>query len=135
MKHVNNIFGLNLYWLFSALFLLAGVLNCPIGFQSAVLVSAVNLCHMIIKQHSVTVFPVQVRFAYLGLLLLGLIPGWQVLYWLPLVGTTALLVFDYCLLARVLSLMPWNRAYKISYVDVYNTFISPPTAGCFALSK
>ena len=62
------------------------------------------------------------------------------LYWLPVVGTFALVIFGYCLLARVLSLLPWNlrephslglwRRTFFSAPDLDRVTVNPVTAGC-----
>jgi hypothetical protein len=51
------------------------------------------------------------------------------LYWLPCVGTFALILFEYCLLARVLALMPWNRTAGITPALLWKTFFTPPIMG------
>jgi hypothetical protein len=69
---------------------------------------------------------VQLRAAYLLLLVICQLPGMHWLYWLPAVGTLALTVVGYCLVVRVLSLLPWyNRgAYTLSRLR--RTFFSAP---------
>jgi hypothetical protein len=62
------------------------------------------------------------------------------LYWLPTVGTFALIVFGYCLLARLLSLLPWNGRDAYTLARLRRTFftapdldrvkINPAAAGC-----
>ena len=42
----------------------------------------------------------------------------------PVVGTFALVIFGYCLTARVLSLLPWNRAEPITIDLLRRTFLS-----------
>ena len=46
-------------------------------------------------------------------------------------GLVGNLFFDYCLLARMLYLLPWNRTEKLSLVMVERTFLSPPSSGRF----
>ncbi len=48
------------------------------------------------------------------------------LYWLPTVGTFALIIFGYCLLARMLSLLPWNSKEAYTLSRLRRTFLSPP---------
>ena len=81
------------------------------------------------RASGVAAFPVQVRVAYLGLLVAA---QWQPLYWIywvQLVGTTAMVMFDYCFLARCLSLLPWNRTEPLSFHLVLRTFFSAPVPG------
>ena len=48
------------------------------------------------------------------MLLAGLWPPLSFLHWIQLIGTTARVTTGYCLLARLLSLLPWNRSEKLS---------------------
>lgn len=72
-------------------------------------------------------FPAQVRIAYLGLLLIGLWGPFGVIHWVQLIGTTAMVLFGYCPLARCLSLLPFNRAEPLSLGLLRMTFFSPPS--------
>ncbi|MFQ5937571.1 MAG: hypothetical protein ACE5LB_14305 [Acidiferrobacterales bacterium] len=78
---------------------------------------------------SLSAFSVQLRIAYLGLLVLALWPPLQIVYWIQLIGTSAMVLFDYCLLARVLSLLPWNPVELVSLGLLRRTFLSPPFKG------
>jgi hypothetical protein len=64
--------------------------------------------------------------AYLGLLVICYPAPMRWLYWLPTVGTFALVVFGYCLLARFLSLMPWNDREEYTLERLGRTFFSAP---------
>jgi hypothetical protein len=95
---------------------------------------------MLIREKSVSAFPVQLRLAYLLLLAISFIPQMRWLYWLPTLGTFALVIFGYCLLARALYLLPWNRQESLSADMLRRTFmtrpdlsrvsVNPQTAGC-----
>jgi hypothetical protein len=71
----------------------------------------------------------EVAVAYLLLLLLGTSPSLVIVHFLELAGTIALVVFGYCPLARVLSLLPWHRRSPITRARLVATFLSPPTGG------
>ena len=71
----------------------------------------------------------QVRAAYLVLLLLAGWPPFRWLLFLLLAGLLTRVVFDYCLLARLLSLMPWNRKRPLTLALVRATFLSRPVRG------
>ncbi|MBX3346336.1 MAG: hypothetical protein KF806_13480, partial [Nitrospira sp.] len=43
-------------------------------------------------------------------------------------GTTARVLVGYCLLARTLSLAPWNRRQPLTWSMLRRTFFSPQTA-------
>jgi hypothetical protein len=81
-------------------------------------------------------FPVQVRTAYLSMLVAGLWEPFHWVHWLQLAGTTARVVIGYCLLARTLSLAPWNRRQPLSPDLITRTFLSiqatvPPCGAVF----
>lgn len=69
--------------------------------------------------------PVQIRLVYVAMLFIGMLPGAGWLYWSQLIGTTFRVTCGYCLLARLLSLMPWNRIAAPSAGDVLRTLIAP----------
>ena len=71
----------------------------------------------------------RVRVGFLGLLIVGQIPylGW--VNWVQMAGITALLTIGYCPLARILSLMPWNRTRPMSWNLFATAIFSPPVEG------
>jgi hypothetical protein len=117
------------YWLATACLLTAGVAGDPTGFLLAIGLTVIQLIHFAIREGSVTAFPVQVRFFYLMLLLVALPKPLQIIYWVPLVGTWAQIVFGYCTMARCVSLLPWNRKERFSGGLLARTFLSRPVAG------
>ncbi|MEK7206551.1 MAG: hypothetical protein AAB134_01530, partial [Pseudomonadota bacterium] len=88
-----------------------------------------QLMHFTIRAHSMTAFPVQVRIGYLLLLLIALPEKLQLIYWIPMIGTWAQVVFGYCTMARFVSLMPWNLKEGFSLNLVTKTFFSRPVRG------
>lgn len=117
------------YWLATAIFLTAGVSGWPAGFLCAIGVTVLHLVHFLLREGSLAAFPVQVRIGYLLLLLVAWPEGMRWLYWLPLIGTWAQLIFGYCAMARTVSLLPWNRNEPFSWSLVRRTFLSPPVRG------
>ena len=117
------------YWFLTALPLTAGVLGNPAAFPIAIGITIVNLLHFLLRNRSLTAFPVQVRSAYLLLLLVAFVEPLRLLYWIPTIGTWALLLFGYCTMARVVSLLPWNRDEPFSLALLKKTFFSPPVQG------
>ena len=71
--------------------------------------------------------PLQVRIAFGILLICGLNAQLYAFQWILFVGVNALLVFNYCLLARLLVLMPWNRTIRFSLVLTRRVLTSPVT--------
>jgi membrane protein implicated in regulation of membrane protease activity len=49
--------------------------------------------------------------------------------WILLAGTAASVLVDYCLMARMLSLLPWNRRAPLTWHLVVRTFLRPPVRG------
>jgi hypothetical protein len=116
-------------WLATAGALLAGLVIAPTFLLVAVAISVIQSVIFLRLHRSLTPYPVQIRLAYTALLLLCLLPGLRWLYWLPTIGTFALVCFGYCLLARILSLAPWNRHAPLSRQLVQRTFLAAPVVG------
>ena len=102
-------------WAFTTALLIAGLFGCDQALTGAAAVTAAHGLIVLVRDRSAKAYSVQLRVAYLVLLLICYLPytGW--LYWSIVVGTLALSVFGYCFLTRVLSLMPWNsrEAYTL----------------------
>ena len=117
------------YWLVTAVLLSFGVLGNPAGFILAIGLTIIQLIHYVIRERSITAFPIQVRFWYLMLLLVAWFEPLQWLYWIPTIGTWAQILFGYCTMARCVSLFPWNRNEQLSLDLVNKTFFSRPVRG------
>lgn len=117
------------YWLVTVSLLSAGMTGWSAGFHLAIALTLLQLVHFTLREGSLTAFPVQVRIAYLLLLLLALPENHQALYWLPTLGTWARVIFGYCTLARTVSLLPWNRREALSLALLKRTYISAPVRG------
>jgi len=117
------------YWLVTTMLISLGLTGFLNGFFAAIGLTLIQTAHFAYWEKSIKAFPVQVRIAYLGLLLLG---QWSPLYWIYIVqviGGTAMITVGYCPLARILSLLPWNRLEPFSFTLVANTFLTPPVYG------
>jgi len=89
----------------------------------------IQIVHFWLESKQFSAFPVQVRVAYALILLVAF---WPPLYWLlyfVILGTSAMVLFDYCFLARFMSLMPWNHNQKFSWKLIIETFFSKPVSG------
>lgn len=127
-------------WLSLACSLLAGLLVDPIYFFLAILISTIQAVWFLARERSVSSFPAQLRLAYWLLLLVLYVPPLRFLYWVPAIGTLLLCFSGYCLLARCLSLLPWNRTSPLTLQEIVRTFsVSPnldvtlqgkPASGC-----
>jgi hypothetical protein len=113
-------------WLVTVALLATGLAGIPAGIIAAITLSLVQTVFFWRKTWDVRAMSVQLRLAYTMLLFVCFTPPLRWLYWLPTVGTSALLVFGYCLMARTLSLLPWNRAEPLTLDLLCRTFFSPP---------
>jgi hypothetical protein len=117
------------YWLVTGVFLAGALSGCPLGFAPAIGLTVVQTLHYLTMEGSVKAFPVQVRSGYLAWMLAGLWGPLGFLHWIQLVGTAAAVLVDYCPMARMVSLLPWNRRAPLTLDLVTRTFLRPPTRG------
>jgi hypothetical protein len=120
------------YWLLTEVALGASLAGGKAGLTVAIALTILAGIHLGLRARSMVALPVQVRAAYLGVLLLGSWPPLRALHWMQLAGTAVVLVFDYCVLARLLSLLPWNRRAPLTRARLRATFLSPPVRGSVA---
>ena len=118
-----------LYWQMTALLLAGYFGGWDDGLRLAILLNIVQAAHFALHRRSLRAFDVQVRLGYLALLMMGTVgPLWP-LHLVQFIGVNALLVADYCLLARLLVLMPWNRRATFSLGLLRWALFSPPAPG------
>ena len=117
------------YWLVTVGFLTVGVSGWPMGFLLAIGLTVFQLIHFTVRERSFTSFPIQVRLGYLLLLLIALPENLQLIYWIPMIGTWAQVLFGYCTMARTVSCLPWNRKEAFSFALLKRTFLSAPVRG------
>jgi len=117
------------YWQASALLLAAHFAGWAGALPLAIVLSVLQVNHAVVLRRSLVAFDVQVRLAYLGLLTLGnLAPLWPLLAAL-FIGVNVRLVTDYCPLARLLVLLPWNRRVPLSWPLLRWLLLSLPESG------
>ena len=116
------------YWLATVALLGIGLLGWSPGIWLAMALCLIQIAHVFRLVRNVTAFPLQVRVAYAMLLAAGLWAPLQWIHLVQLVGTTARVLVGYCLLARTLSLAPWNRRQPLTWSMLRRTFFSPQTA-------
>lgn len=119
------------YWLATAGLLTIGLSGNPKYFYIAISLTIIQLIHFTFREGQVSAFPVQVRLWYLLLLVIALPEQMQMVYWVPMIGTWAQVIFGYCTMARCVSLFPWNRTEDFSFNLVRITFLSRPVRGNF----
>ena len=119
-------------WFLTWLVLLAGLFDRRM-YEAVVAFSAVHAVLVLaLNRFRFSAFPVQIRIAYVLWVAIGTYaPHGAVLLYIATLGLIGNLFFDYCLMARMLYLLPWNRTEKLSFELVGRTFLSPPSAGPF----
>jgi len=117
------------YWLVTVCFLTAGVSVWAPGFLCAIGVTVFQLLHFIVREGSLSPFPVQVRLAYVLLLLVAVPVKPRLIYWLPIIRTWAQVLTGYCTMARRVSLLPWNRNEPVAGALLRRTYLSAPVRG------
>ena len=101
------------YWFVTLIAMTAGLSGIIEGFYVVILVSTIQFVHFLAVR-GFTAFPTQVRFVYGIFTILALFDPTRLFYWALLVGTVMVTLFDRCIIARVLILMPWNKGVKLS---------------------
>lgn len=127
-------------WVLTTVLLVVGLTGHGLAFIGAMAVTAGHGFVLLVRDRSFAAFSVQIRAAYLLLMLISYPPPMRWFYWLLLAGTFALVVFGYCVLARILSLLPrnsnephtlarWRRTF-FSAPDLNRVATNPAVAGC-----
>jgi len=113
-------------WALTTVLLVAGLFGYGQALIGATVVTAVHGLIVLVRDRTPFAYSVQLRVAYLLLLLICFLPqtGW--LYWFITTGTLALNIFGYCFLTRVLSLLPWNSHEAYTLDRLWRTFFSAP---------
>jgi hypothetical protein len=118
------------YWQVTALLLTAYLAGWPWGLACVLALNAIQCLHFLIWHRSLRVMEVQVRLLYFVLLVLGAsAPRVHPLLAFLLAGLTVRLSLDYCLAARLLVLMPWNRDEPLNAAYIGHVLLMPPGPG------
>ena len=79
-----------------------------------------------------TAFPVQLRITYLIWIAVGTyVPHMVILMYITTIGLASNLFVGYCLLARMMYLLPWNREESFSFSLLKSVILTPPVPGRF----
>lgn len=116
-----------LYWQLLALLLACRLVGWGPAVALLVALGTAQALHCAWRRRDWRARDVQVRLVFLALLLAGLVPGWRWMHALQLGGVALLLVADYCLLARLLDLAPWNRSEPLSAALLRRALLTPPS--------
>lgn len=117
------------FWLATAALISLGVSGWASGFYAATVLAVIQLIYFAIKEGKFSAFPVQMHMAFLVVMIVPLWEPLRFLYWIPAVGIWVFVLTGYCFLARLLSLMPWNRSEPFSASLIKRTFLTPPVKG------
>lgn len=101
------------YWFVTLIAMITGLAGIVEGFYVVILVSVIQFIHFT-TSHRFTAFPTQVRFVYGIFVIIALFDPTLIFYWLLLIGTVMVTLFNTCFIARILILMPWNKNVKLS---------------------
>ncbi|MDH3335903.1 MAG: hypothetical protein OEL50_04590 [Rhodospirillaceae bacterium] len=82
------------------------------------------------RDKSTITFPVQIRWIYLALFVLGAMPGMGFVYYILLGINVIDIVFSYTVLARLAALFPWNRSVPLSAEVFCAAFFSKTSTQC-----
>ncbi len=123
-------------WFITWLGLLAGLYN-SVFYEWVVVFSAVHaIAFLILLGLYIKAFPVQVRLAYFIWVAVGtFVPYMIFLMYITTVGLFTKLFLNYCPLARIMYLMPWNREEQLSMGLILKVFQTPPVEGQFKLTR
>lgn len=117
------------YWQLTALLLASHYAGWAHGLGAVIALNALQVLHFVLMRRDLMAFEVQLRIGYLALLLLGTLgPFWPV-HVVQFVGVNALIVADYCPLARMLVLLPWNRSVPLTPSLAWWLLTAPPAPG------
>lgn len=117
------------YWLVSWGLLVSGLAGWEPGFWILIGLQAVQVIDFAFREKSLTSFSVQVRIGFFLFVLIAYWPPLRFLYFIPAAGLLARVLVNYCLLARVMSLLPWNCSEPFSRSLVRRTLFTRPVTG------
>jgi hypothetical protein len=121
--------SIRLYWAATSSLLVAGLAGQTWAVVAAPMLTTVQCIHFCARGYTIDGLPLQVRLAYLAMLVAGFWPPLAFLHVVQCVGVTANVFFDYCLLARLLSLAPCHRRGRLTLAAAWWTLTVPPAPG------
>lgn len=119
------------HWALTIPLLAAHLSGLPWAIEAALVLCAAMTAYYWLRLRRLRSFPVQVRVAYIGWLLTGLLPAMHWMLYVSLVGLIARVSFGYCLLGRMLSLVPFNRTEPFTFSLFRRVFFSRPDGALF----
>ena len=116
-------------WLVISACLLCGMAGVDHARQLAMAISTAQAVVFLGISRNLVHFPTQVRVAYVIWMAASFVPELTFMYWIQTAGTTALILFGYCPLARMLLVFPWNRSVPLSWSRLRRIAFSAPVDG------
>jgi len=119
-------------WFVTWLGLIAGLFDRTY-FEYVVFFSAAHaILFLILTNFRVMAFPVQLRISYLVWVAVGTyVPYLVILMYITTIGLASNLFLNYCPLARMMYLLPWNREEPLTYSLIERVILTPPVSGQF----
>ena len=102
------------FWPFTLGFMIAGITGWVPGYYFVIGISGVQVIYFTLIKKSLIAFPTQVRIVYFIFTVIGLYDPTRIFYMIMAFSTAMVVLFDRCVLARVLVKMPWNKDVKLS---------------------
>lgn len=106
----------SIYWWFWAVTLvgiIAGLSGKVEGYYGVMGVSLIQTIYFSIER-GFAAFPTQVRLVYFACTVIAFFDPTRIFFWMLLVGTVMVTLFDRCIIARVLVKMPWNKGVSLT---------------------
>ncbi len=101
------------YWFITLIAIIIGLYGVVEGFYLAILISIIQFIHFTISS-GFAALATQVRLVYAILTIIALFIPYNIFYWILLFGTIMVVLFDRCMIEKVLNSMPWNKNVKPS---------------------
>ena len=114
------------YWVASTTTLWLTVLNVYPAFPITLAIAVAQLLHFLVRDRGRASMTVQIRTGYLMVLLMTVPDFMSWFLWVPAIGTLGRVLFIYCIMARMLVLLPFNRREPLSMPFVQKAFFTPP---------
>jgi len=122
------------YWLLILIPLILGNASVPVALYVAIAIASIQIAHFARRTSSLTHLAVQVRLVFCTMMVVGLWSPLFFIHWIQVIGISAVLLFNFCLLERILSLLPWNRSERFTWAFARSTFLTPPSAATPCMS-
>lgn len=100
------------FWFVTLVAMVTGLAGVIAGFHVVILVSIVQFIYFTTRK-GLTALPTQVRLVYGIFTIIAFFDPTRIFYWLLLLGTIMVTLFNKCMIERVLIMMPWNKDEKL----------------------